>query len=92
MENLKTRGFKLGDKFKGLDMDHAKLLLGQLALLHGSSYHLIQSYEGGLEKFRQDFDMLFDDGWMTTGSEEMQKQTEQYMARMFGVAAKIVAK
>lgn len=92
MENLKTQSFKLADKFKGLDMEHAKLLLGQLALLHGTSYHLIQSYAGGLDKFKQDFDMLFDDGWMTTGSEKMQKETEEYMAQMFGVAAKIVAK
>ena len=39
----------------GYDMVHLKVVLEQLACLHASSYHWIQTYPGGLKRFKKDF-------------------------------------
>jgi hypothetical protein len=51
MENLKTSSFRNMDKKDGLDSDHMKKVLEQLARFHGVSYHLMESYFGGIKRF-----------------------------------------
>lgn len=36
-------------------MVHLKIVLEQLACLHASSFHWIETYPGGLERFKKDF-------------------------------------
>lgn len=44
-------------------MEQIKLVLEQLALIHATSYHFIQTYPGGLEKFKQDFEEMISNQW-----------------------------
>ena len=42
----------------GLEFEHIKLVIEQLALLHATSYHFIQLHPGGLEGFKSDFEVM----------------------------------
>jgi hypothetical protein len=92
MENLKISGYTMVDKKKGLDIEHVKMLLDQLSRLHAVSYHFVQTYPGGLENLRKDYDLFFDQGWMSSPNPDMQKQFEDMMTQMYGVATDIIEK
>ena len=65
MENLKMDQFELIDKTQGLlKMSHVKLILTQLAEFHATTYHMIQTYEGGLGQFRKEFPHLNQAKWI----------------------------
>ena len=51
MDNLRLEGFSIMEKADGLDMPHLKVVLELLAKLHAASYHYIQNYYGGLQRF-----------------------------------------
>ena len=56
MENLKKLGYYIPeDKVKGLNLSEVKLVISQLALLHATSFHFLNVYEGGLEQFQKDY-------------------------------------
>ena len=100
MENLKTQGYVIQDKAKGietdnpslalflsasyfillgLDMAHLKSVLVQLARIHGLSYHMMKSYEGGLERFKKDYWFLNSQSWFNLESKEL----KEMMSMMF---------
>ena len=58
-----------------LKMSHVKLILTQLAEFHSTSYHLIQTHEGGLEKFREEFPHINEKIYIKQ-SEDMNKTFE----------------
>ena len=51
MENLKLEGYTIMNKADGLDIPHVKMVLELHAKLHATSYHFLQNYYGGLNRF-----------------------------------------
>ncbi len=91
MENLKKKGYKMVDKRLGLDLEHIRMLLDQLARLHAASYHFIQTYPGGLEAMKEtNYRLLFTETWMSTDNKEMKDQFDQMLTQMYGVATDII--
>ena len=65
MNNLKLDGYEMISKRKGLDLDTAKIVFEQLADLHATTYHFLQTYPGGFAKFSEDFPLCLQKQWMT---------------------------
>ena len=50
--------------FPGLSENDVKLVLCELAHLHAASYHFLQTYPGGLDKFKSEFPDMNCKVWM----------------------------
>jgi hypothetical protein len=83
MENLKTSGFVTIQNMKGLNRDQVKLVLDQLARLHASSHHYVETYPGGLDKFTKDFPIYIKDSWLPAETKEMEEKNDKEI--LFGV-------
>ena len=55
------------------------MVLVQLARIHALSYHMIEIYEGGLERFKKDYWTLNCEQWCNTETQEM----KEMMSLMF---------
>ena len=65
MEDLKRSGFRLNDAWPGhedrklaLDREEMELTLRELARVHAVSYHVLQTYAGGMEAFAADYPFI----------------------------------
>lgn len=54
-------------------MAHLKLVLVQLARIHGLSYHMIEKYDGGLDRFKKDYYNMTNDAWFNNETQEMKE-------------------
>ncbi|XP_066937084.1 uncharacterized protein [Macrobrachium rosenbergii] len=60
LEDLRARDFKMFDRRKGMDYDHASLVLSELARLHSASYLLLKKLKEG-ESLSTKFDFISDE-------------------------------
>lgn len=52
-EDLKEAGYRIGDRHKGVDMDHVHLVIRKHAILHACSMVIKERYDEKFEEFRR---------------------------------------
>ena len=65
-------------------MAHLKSVLVQLARIHGLSYHMIENYEGGLDRFKKDYWFMTSQSWFNQESQEMKEMMTMMFDSTFG--------
>ena len=66
-------------------MAHLKAVLVQLARIHAFSYHMMETYEGGVTRFQKDYWTMNSKAWFNTESKEMADVFEMMSSSNFGM-------
>lgn len=92
MENLKTKGYGMLNKKEGeeITLETAKAVLREMAGFHATGYHFIETYQGGFEKFKEDFEDFCSNGWLNDDKPEFKAQMEGMMTQMYSGMLSVV--
>ena len=66
--------------------------MSELASLHATSYHFLQTYPGGLSCFEQDYSELCIDGWFTKSEESDNTPMEKMFVSIFASGVEVFKK